>query len=185
MISYLEMAAWWLNLSSSSSSESRFMFIASATSLLTSLHNDMHKFVFYLRPTIHSIHIGIIECLSLSRNWVPPTLPASECAPPWTRRGEQHSLAGAGWGTQCGRLDRKPDTLNTPRSYPSRFGRPCFCIRSYGCDIYFKKWKYQKEKIFQLQILLIFTLFFQTKMEYVPYKGLYGWRGVGGRGAST
>ncbi len=137
-----------MNLSSSSSSESRFMFIASATSLLTSLHNEMHKFVFfviYLRPTIHLIHRGIIFIVylvgtrmsvpssNLSRAPPSPQAPRLCPPPPRTQMGRATLACGrGGGGTQFGRLGRKPGTLYTLRFYTSRFGRPCFCTTSYG-----------------------------------------------------
>jgi hypothetical protein len=43
------------------------------------------------------------------------------CLPHWTHPGreEQHSLAGGGWGTQLGRLERKHSTLYTLCLYVS------------------------------------------------------------------
>jgi len=42
-----------------------------------------------------------------------PLPPHASVSPPWTQRGEQHSLAGEGAGAQLGRLGRMPDTLYT------------------------------------------------------------------------
>ncbi len=45
------------------------------------------------------VYISVPECLSLRRNWVLHPLPRKlVCLPPWTQRGEQHSLAGGGVG---------------------------------------------------------------------------------------
>ncbi len=44
----------------------------------------------------------------------PPIWEASVTLPPWTQRGRSNTLLQVnGWGTQFGRLDRKPGTLYT------------------------------------------------------------------------
>jgi hypothetical protein len=74
--------------------------------------------LFFIASVVERLkytYCRIQECMPHRRNWFPPTRSSeSECVSPLGSKGGSNTLLQVrGWGTQFGRLDRRPGTLYT------------------------------------------------------------------------
>ncbi len=104
--------------------------------------------------TVHKVP----ECLSLCRNWVPQPPPTkASVSPPWTQRGEHHSLAGKNLFERDFQLHESSLRLCF-QLHATFFSAPCDFVISAPCDCVFSSMRL----CFQLHLT-----FFSAPYEFI------------------